>query len=178
MRLPGFLLRRLHSVVANARWEPYEHLAGYMNRWWLIKPSWKTLGFGVRVHQILRSDHDRDLHGHPWASLSIILDGGYVEEVPQRQVPLWMENGDLACRGATNTVREAVYEYIREPGDVIYRSRAMRHRLRLASVYGEPALTLFITGPRNPENRWGFTTPDGWVWWQDYFSTNERKKGE
>lgn len=41
--------------------------------------------FGVFIHKIMRSDHDRALHDHPWNFVSIILRGSYVEHTPQSQ---------------------------------------------------------------------------------------------
>ena len=35
--------------------------------------------FGIYLHNLLRSDIDRDLHDHPWSFISIILQGGYKE---------------------------------------------------------------------------------------------------
>lgn len=38
---------------------------------------------GIFVHHIMRSDHDRALHDHPWNFVSVILKGSYIEHTPQ-----------------------------------------------------------------------------------------------
>lgn len=49
----------------------------YMRRWILHTP------FGdLRLHHILRSDHDRDLHDHPFDFWTFLLTGGYTEWLP------------------------------------------------------------------------------------------------
>jgi hypothetical protein len=76
-------------LIWKARKTPYFHLDGYMNRWWLFNGysrgedgemhkrfEWLP---SVRVHHILREDHDRVPHDHPWAARTIILRGWYDE---------------------------------------------------------------------------------------------------
>jgi hypothetical protein len=46
----------------------------YLIRWAINTPL-----LGIKLHHILRSDEDRDLHDHPWSFLSVILWGGYWE---------------------------------------------------------------------------------------------------
>jgi hypothetical protein len=56
----------------------YRHdLALFMRRWVLAHP-WGA----VRLHNILVADIDPELHTHPFDFVSIILRGGYVEELP------------------------------------------------------------------------------------------------
>lgn len=51
----------------------------YLGRLYLITPSKRFPG--VFLHHFYRSDHDRDLHNHPWNwSFSVVLTGGYYEE--------------------------------------------------------------------------------------------------
>ena len=91
----------------------------YMRRWWIIP---RNLGGNVYLHEILRSDDDRALHDHPWDSTSYVLEGGYVEHLP---------GGDQVWRA---------------PGSVIQRKAEDLHRLELLD--GQPALSLFFTGPK------------------------------
>ena len=95
--------------------------------------------FNVYYHRILRDDDDRALHDHPWPSFSIMIKG-QLREV--------LEDGPRVVLA----------------GDCIYRGPEMAHRLEL--IDGQPAETLFITGPRVRE--WGFHCPKGWVHWQDF----------
>jgi len=39
---------------------------------------WKSDRIGIYVHHLLRSDHDRSLHDHPWSFLTFRL-GSYIE---------------------------------------------------------------------------------------------------
>ncbi|UES40956.1 cupin domain-containing protein [Roseibium aggregatum] len=108
----------------------------YMLRWWLLP---RNPTFNVYYHRILRDDDDRALHDHPWPSFSIMIKG-QLREV--------LEDGPRVVLA----------------GDCIYRGPEMAHRLEL--IDGQPAETLFITGPRVRE--WGFHCPKGWVHWQDF----------
>lgn len=109
----------------------------YMLRWWLIP---RNDVFNIYYHRILHDDEDRALHDHPWPSFSVVLCGRLWEH---------MEGGEI---------REL------EPGDTVYRPAEFAHRLEL--IGGEPAETLFITGPRVRE--WGFHCPKGWVHWRQF----------
>jgi len=112
----------------------------YLLRWWLKRSPESS----VYIHLFLKSDDDRALHDHPWDSVSLVLDGRYVEVTPEGSIP-------------------------RFAGDVIFRKAAEPHRIEIAD--GETAVTLFITGPRQRE--WGFhcgedTPAGGWRPWQDF----------
>lgn len=81
-------------IIQRARRTPYRHLDGYMHRWWLFNPyedggcykkkhAWLP---SIRVHHILREDRDQHMHDHPWDARTIILDGAYIEEMPDHMV--------------------------------------------------------------------------------------------
>nr|WP_296429702.1 hypothetical protein [Roseovarius sp. BRH_c41] len=112
----------------------------YMLRWWLIP---RNEAFNVYYHRILHDDDDRALHDHPWPSFSVMMTGAIREITP--------EGPRILLKG-----------------DCVYRGPDMVHRLEL--VRGEPAETLFITGPRIRE--WGFHCPKGWVHWQEFVGEN------
>lgn len=107
----------------------------YLRRWWVIP---RNPFANVYLHQINRSDDDRALHDHPWANVSVLLKGGYREHLP---------DGEAIERKA---------------GDVVQRQATDLHRLEL--IDGQPAVSLFITGPKVRD--WGFACPNGWVPWQ------------
>jgi hypothetical protein len=121
---------------ASAR-RPYLHLERYMERFWVFRTRWLS----ARLHRILRSDHDRDLHDHPWPYATLILRGGYWEITEQGQ--RW-----------------------HGPGSVLFRRATHLHRLVLPP--DEPATTLFLHGRKRRE--WGFRTTAGWVHWRAYLA--------
>lgn len=112
----------------------------YMLRWWLIP---RNDAFNVYYHRIMHDDDDRAMHDHPWPSFSIMTRGKLRE-------------------------RTAEGSRIITAGTCVYRGPEMAHRLEL--VDGQPAETLFITGPRVRE--WGFQCPKGWVHWQDFVGSD------
>ena len=143
-------------LIQRAMRTPYTHLTGYMERYWLFRLGRRGGGqsgpyplIGARVHHILRSDHGRDFHDHPWPYLTIILRGGYYEVRP-----LFDELGLLV--GETRTWYG--------PGNVLLRRAGSWHRLELPA--GKTAWTLFCTGPKTQP--WGFLTPKGKVYWREY----------
>lgn len=166
-RLRRMLVRRLVDRVVTQQREPDIVIGDkknpYLLRWYLIP---RNRLFNVYLHQFLRSDDDRALHDHPWASLSIILEGlGYDEVLP---------DPDPADTTRWRIVRRPV-------GSVVFRPRARSaHRVQLLPhpswhVAGfmsansgpeAPCWTLFITGPRVRE--WGFWCPKGWRHWREF----------
>lgn len=117
----------------------------YLLRWWVIPRN--RIG-NVYLHRFLRSDDDRALHDHPWASVSILLRGGYLEHVP----------ADPADPGGpTRAIR-------RHQGDIVFRRPSAPHRIEL--IDGQPCTTLFLTGPK--VRSWGFWCTWGWRHWSEF----------
>lgn len=121
----------------------------YLLRWYLIpRNGW----FNVYLHKFVRDDDDRALHDHPWASMSIVLSGGYYD----------------VTYGPDGTLQRRWYR----PGSVVCRWANTAHRVELSSINDlndvskRPAWTLFITGPKVRE--WGFWCPFGWRHWQEF----------
>jgi hypothetical protein len=157
---------RLSDRIINAALPtPYLHLAGYMERYWIVpyldrgsagldtdgtgplpwrhRPfsrALQHLDVAVRVHHILRSDDDRAFHDHPWPYVTIVLRGGYVEVTP-----LYDDSG----------IYVGDRRVWRGPGSVLWRPARSLHRLEVES--GQTAWTLFITGPKC--QTWGFVDP-------------------
>lgn len=122
----------------------------YLRRWHVIP---RNPLCNVYLHHFLRSDDDRALHDHPWASMSILLDGCYLEHT--------IDAGGIHRRR------------LLRPGDVRIRlSGRFAHRVEMVprdDGITPYAWSLFITGPRY--RQWGFHCPDvGWVHWQDFTS--------
>jgi hypothetical protein len=138
-------------LIKQAKKRPFFHLHGYMNRWWLVPPSWH-LPFTIRVHQILRADADPYLHDHPWNWRCVLLCGWYEEEDAFGQC--WIH-----LQGET---RPAYAETL--------------HRINRISKGG--VWTLFIMGRKR--QRWGFMVgdPARKVYHRDYRSQNGRPKVE
>lgn len=88
-------------VFAAIRWwafrHPHNHLLDldgslYMGRWhvidegtWASKLLKKATGYSsVRLHRIMKADHDRDMHSHPFEYRTYILGGDYTERFAER----------------------------------------------------------------------------------------------
>lgn len=103
-------------------------------RRWLIIP--KNRLCNVYYHNFIRDDEDRALHDHPWANISVVVHGQYIEHT-------------IAPGGVHK--RETITE-----GQWKFRTAKQAHRVEL--VCGAPSWSLFITGPIT--NVWGFHCPD------------------
>jgi hypothetical protein len=154
----------------------------YLRRWFLFgwnSDSW-PLPFAVMLHQFHRPDEDRCAHDHPWAFLSLILWGGYWEEVTldpfgKPDVPPYAVDGhewgrQLSGGGArfwefTHTADGHVARRIwNGPGKLLRRGAEHTHRVTLL-----PRKTCWTLIVRWKKSRsWGFHTPKGWVWNQEF----------
>lgn len=132
-----------------------DRIGDYMRRWLLMTP-WGT----VRLHNILRSDEDRDLHDHPWDFASLILRGGYVDVVPLGQND---GRGRLRLRAhATFLKSTMLVARVFRAGQVVRHRAEDLHRLEVPT----PAWTVVLTGP--VRRRWGFETEHGWMYYKDW----------
>ena len=114
----------------------------FLSRLRLVKTPW----FGIYLHVIHRPDVDPDPHDHPWPFLSVVLSGGYEED-------LWP---DASARS----------EFITRAHR---RFRPMTVRCRSAHAITSVSgclWTLVITGPDH--DGWQFWTADGPVPWREY----------
>jgi hypothetical protein len=114
----------------------------------------KCRWFAVYLHEFERSDHDRCLHDHPWGFVSIILRGGYWEEM--------FDNGY-----SYRTSRRW-----RRPGSILVRPAKTAHRIELtagaeAGILPKP-WSLVIVGRKS--RAWGFWTIAGWREWSPGYS--------
>lgn len=113
----------------------------YLRRWWIVP---RNEGCNVYLHEILHSDDDRALHDHPWDNTSMLLEGSYIEHIP-----------------------EGSFE--RTVGSIVSRKASDAHRLEIPE--GGRAVSLFITGPRIRE--WGFHCPQGWRVWTEFVDSRD-----
>jgi hypothetical protein len=148
--------RRLPDFVVGGLETPY------LVRWHVLP---RNRFFNCYLHLFVRSDDDRALHDHPWASCSIILAGRYREILPD------------SVGGATRGV-------LRESGAVALRRASAPHRVELllkqaravdAALFGGAALTFFLTGP--VVRGWGFHCRRGWVPWTRFVASNPGEVG-
>lgn len=94
--------------------------------------------FNLFIHQFHRSDLD-DLHDHPWWFVTLVLKGGYYEEVP----------GGLKFK---------------KPFRLGWRKSTDLHRVVLPE--GKTCWTLFLRGPT--KRKWGFVKNNQWIPSQEY----------
>lgn len=87
----------------------------FMRRYKILLTRWGN----VYLHEILRSDEDRCLHDHPWSFVTIILWGGYREQM--RLGTFW-----------------------RRPGRLLVRPALTAHRIEV----DRPAWSLVVVGPK------------------------------
>lgn len=166
--MPGLCVVGGGLLIRLAKRTPYTHLRHedgslYMERFWLLKPRGESgWGWGVRIHHIVTSDLDRDLHDHPGGFLSIVLKGGYYEERPI----------DNACHWKDWSVSEPLVTTWRGVGSMAFRSATDRHRITELARLNE-TWTLVVTGPKR--HWWGFYTPVGKIHWRDYPTKHEKR---
>lgn len=132
-----WIWQRVPDRIIGGRDDPY------MLRWWIYR---NKAGFSAYLHRFLRSDDDRALHDHPFASCSILLRGCYLEHLADGQVKLRKPWRPWA------------------PWRLVLRRADAAHRIEL--VAGEQVWTLFLCGPVVRE--WGFLCPQGWRHWRDF----------
>ncbi len=96
----------------------------YLRRWRL----WRGRFFSVYLHRFMASDQAECAHDHPWPFVSLVLSGGYVEEV-------WPDGGSAAA------------EHVRR-GLLSLASRDALHCHRVVACRPGRTWTLVLTGPR------------------------------
>jgi hypothetical protein len=160
---------------------------------YMIRRAINTRFGGVKLHHILRSDDDRDLHDHPWSFLSIVLKGGYWEHTPTDCPSRPLDGGPhLAYENEGDTQNGLIYcrfcglvrtRWTRKrwhgPGSILWRPAPSIHRLELPAPTRSPfnapedntAWTLVFTGPKRRE--WGFHTICGFIPWFKYTAAKE-----
>lgn len=146
-------------LIARAKLTPYRNIDGYMERDWLFNPfpgdseSRELKEFpelaSVRIHHILRPDHDRHHHNHPWNARTVILRGWYTEK----------REGDPQL-------------YLRGEGTSAAIGADTFHRITEVSPGG--VWTMFFMGDK--AHSWGFNTEGGYVPWRTYLGVDSPMK--
>lgn len=147
-------------LIKRAMKTPYTHIYGhgnpddlYMRRFWLFnpydretnEPKHKWFPWSIRLHHIVRADDDRDLHDHPWNARTIILRGGYIEQL--------IHGENIMVPGKTRKIKFEEY-----------------HRIDFVSSTAE-TWTLFISGPY--QGVWGFLKDGVKVPWREYLGIDK-----
>lgn len=131
----------------------------YLRRWWVIP---RNRFLNIYLHQFLRSDDDRALHDHPWANLSILLRGSYIEHT-------------IAAGGIEHRHELHAGQWrLRLSGRLAHRVELLQVRLVVPwpAYATQPCWTLFITGPRY--RAWGFHCPkQGWIPWERFTAPDD-----
>lgn len=118
----------------------------YLRRLRVVQTPW----FSVLVHQIFEPDSDRDPHDHPWSFGSLVVRGGYTEDVSEK-ITLF----GRVVEGKTRN------EWPRWS----WHRMTTKEAHRITSVLPD-TMTLVVTGPR--VRTWGFWTDQGFVPWDQY----------
>lgn len=139
-------------TIKNENGEPY------MNRYYLLK--WPLR---IRLHEILRSDEDRDMHDHPYDFVSVMLKGGYVETTPDTPAKAYGA-GSIRRLKAENVHSIKLFKQCH------CCNRSAEEQGKLITAW-----TLIFAGKNRRE--WGFHTPDGWVHWKKYMDYKHGKDG-
>lgn len=103
-----------------------------------------SYSFNVYLHQFFKSDMD-DLHDHPWNFVSLVLKGGYFEELMDKNNP-----DDMHV-----TYTPPLHFNVKKAEDY--------HRV---IVPDKPCWTLFFRG--KTRRKWGFNVNGKWIDAQKY----------
>lgn len=109
----------------------------YLIRWNLFECRF----FSIKIHKLCASD-DACKHDHPWAFITFLMKGGYVEYSDRHGSRLYSRFS------------------------LLYRPANYVHRLEIH----QPVWTFVITFRKVRD--WGFITPRGWVFWKLYRGQN------
>jgi hypothetical protein len=121
----------------------------HMVRLRVVQTPW----FGVYLHRILTPDDARPTpHTHPWAFVSLILWGGYVERFERRD-----SAGRLRRRQPSRRRRAGTIHLVRATD---------AHTI--TELRRSPTYTIVLAGRRRPEPSWGYWDDDGFTPWGEH----------
>lgn len=129
----------------------------FFNRYTVLKCRW----FSAYLHQFFRSDSDLCLHDHPWSFVSIVLRGGYFEEMRADQAHRDEHYRDRGTDGFEELELGPTALCWRRPGSILIRPARVAHRIVVEP--GSRPWSMVIVGRKS--RPWGFYTRDGWRPW-------------
>jgi hypothetical protein len=123
-------------------------------------------GFELKLHVILKSDDDRELHCHPWSFITWILSEGYYEVLPgntrYQADKFW---GPDATPEGVHKVFDTTRKVWHRASSIHFNRAPHPHLIELKDPK-KPAVSLVFTWPRF--RPWGFYTKKGWVAYDKY----------
>jgi len=119
----------------------------YLTRYWLL--GHRVSKWALMLHRMHLPD-DACHHDHPWWFITMILRGGYTEEISR-------PDGSVVTRK-------------NRPGMILFRKAEHTHCIKELSPNG--CTTLVLRGARS--RSWGFHTPSGWVWWSTFLNISRQ----
>lgn len=139
----------------------------YMARFWITPPIMneeaKELesGSSTLLHCIVQGDNDGSMHCHPWDFETLILNGGYTEQLPPPDLD-WHTYGGWQPGPEMLTENQCK----RRMGDRVQHKATDLH----AAIHPRPdTWTMVTTGPR--VRTWGFHPPgEKWQTYDKYLS--------
>lgn len=134
----------------------------YLIRWNLFGLGKDSSFFSIKVHKILVSDFDC-LHNHPWAFMTILLKGSYVETtlIGKKPFALAATNGWKDLKFCEKNLEWTINKKF-NAGSILYRPANWYHKLEVV----DPVWTLVFTFKK--VQPWGFLTLKGWVHWSRF----------
>lgn len=121
----------------------------YLERYFIAR----LFGCDVYLHRFIASDPDKGFHNHPWIwASSWVLCGGYWE---LQFDPADAMQGHERSNACLRHIIRGKAHWRRRFSAVTFRSD---HLHRVVLEPGRECWTLFVAGPRTPDNVWGFLT--------------------
>lgn len=136
----------------------------YLTRYFLLGGEFSR--WALMVHHMHMPDDDACHHDHPWNFWTLILKGGYVEEITtsfRAAVAGWARRLPIVAVLTWDTVVVAQHN---RPGTFHY--RPAEHTHRIAALPTGDCWTLVWRTKRH--RGWGFHTKQGWVHWREFIN--------
>lgn len=131
----------------------------YLSRYWLLGS--RETRWALMLHKMRRPDDTACHHDHPWSFWTLVLKGGYVEEVTH---PV-----ELPYKHRSGTRNTVVHTRRNRPGMLLFRPAEHTHRISYLPNHTCWTLVLRFKRRRN----WGFLTKLGWRPWKLFINLRD-----